>query len=207
MLYNEASRVSATLFFFTFTDESCGLDWHTRYKIIKGICEGLNYLHNGSQDNRMYHLDLKPENILLDDNMMPKIADFGLSRLFGGTQTHITTNFQGTMSVCYIIRNQAILYLFIKTCNSSSYCSGYIPPEYINKREISKKYDVFSLGVIIIEIMAGSEGRSKSAEMSSEQFVELVKRLSVSPCEQVIYYITLHLCYILLHSWANLEGT
>lgn len=79
------------------TDESSGLEWHSRYKIINGICEGLNYLHNGSKDNHIYHLDLKPANILLDENMMPKIADFGLSKLFGSTQTHITRNFAGTM--------------------------------------------------------------------------------------------------------------
>lgn len=79
------------------TDESCGLDWHTRYKIIKGICEGLNYIHNGSKDNHIYHLDLKPANILLDEHMIPKIADFGLSKLFGTTQTHITKNFAGTL--------------------------------------------------------------------------------------------------------------
>ncbi|XP_062198301.1 receptor like protein kinase S.2-like [Phragmites australis] len=130
------------------SDETCGLDWHIRYKIIKGICEGLNYLHNGSKDNHMYHLDLKPANILLDENMVPKIADFGLSRLFGTTQTHITKNFAGTL--------------------------GYVPPEYINKRQISKKYDVFSLGVIIIKIMTGPLGYSNSAEMSSQQFIELV---------------------------------
>ena len=61
------------------------------------ICEGLNYLHNGLEDNNhMYHLDLKPDNILLDENMNPKIADFGLSRLFGTTQTHIMKNYEGT---------------------------------------------------------------------------------------------------------------
>ncbi|CAO2149658.1 unnamed protein product [Urochloa humidicola] len=131
------------------SDESCGLDWHTRYKIIKGICEGLDYLHNGSKDP-IYHLDLKPANILLDDNILPKIADFGLSRLFGTTQTHTTTNFIGT--------------------------PGYMPPEYIDKRQISKKFDVFSLGVIIIQIMAGPLGHSKSAEMLPQEFIEHVQK-------------------------------
>ena len=55
------------------TDEKEGLPWHIRYKVIKGICEGLNYLHEG----RVLHLDLKPDNILLDKEMVPKIADFG----------------------------------------------------------------------------------------------------------------------------------
>ncbi|BAH95374.1 Os11g0608400, partial [Oryza sativa Japonica Group] len=77
-------------------DESCGLDWDTRYKIIKGICEGLNYLHNGSS-NPIYHLDLKPSNILLDKSMIPKIADLGLSRFFATTKTHITSQIKGTL--------------------------------------------------------------------------------------------------------------
>jgi pyruvate dehydrogenase phosphatase len=79
----------------TSTDESQGLDWHTRFKIIKGVCEGLNYLHNGSGEP-IYHLDLKPANILLDKNMVPKIGDFGLSRLFPSAQTYVTIKIVGT---------------------------------------------------------------------------------------------------------------
>jgi serine/threonine protein kinase len=64
------------------------------YKIIKGICEGLQYLH----DKNIVHLDLKPANILLDDNMTPKITDFGVSRCFDDNQSqHITQNIMGTM--------------------------------------------------------------------------------------------------------------
>ena len=65
-------------FLFNSTDEFCELDWHTKFKIIKGTCEGLKYIH----EERIYHLDLKPDNILLDKDMVPKIADFGLSRIF-----------------------------------------------------------------------------------------------------------------------------
>jgi len=61
------------------SDESSGLEWNMRYEIIKGICRGLHFLH----ESNIVHLDLKPQNILLDDTMMPKIADFGLSRLLG----------------------------------------------------------------------------------------------------------------------------
>ncbi|KAF7034430.1 hypothetical protein CFC21_045449 [Triticum aestivum] len=64
------------------SDESSGLDWGARYKVIKGICKGLKHLHTGSKDP-IYHLDLKPANILLDKDMTPKIGDFGMSRLFG----------------------------------------------------------------------------------------------------------------------------
>ena len=80
-------------------DASSGLDWDTRYKIIRGICYGLHYLHEEWQASTpIIHMDLKPANILLDDDMVPKIADFGLSRLFGELQTRtITKNQYGTL--------------------------------------------------------------------------------------------------------------
>lgn len=82
--------------FSTFADVSCGFDWCTRYKIIKGICEGLYYLHKGLQAP-IFHLDLKPANVILDKNMEPKIADFGVSRPFSGIHTHTTTDFVGSL--------------------------------------------------------------------------------------------------------------
>ncbi|CAL5090456.1 unnamed protein product [Urochloa decumbens] len=129
------------------SDEYHGLDWHTRYAIIKGICMGLKYLHEELKPP-IYHLDLKPANVLLDENMVPKIADFGLSRLFGEEQTRITKSSMGTL--------------------------GYLPPEYIERNLISKKFDIFSLGVVIIKIMTGPTGHSKSFEMSPQQFIENV---------------------------------
>ena len=65
-----------------FADECQGLDWHTRYKIIQGICEALYYLYE-RQKEPIYHLDLNPRNILLDENMTPKLAYFGYSKIFG----------------------------------------------------------------------------------------------------------------------------
>lgn len=77
--------------------ESSRLDWYTRFNIIKGVCEGLHFLHKGSE-RPIIHLDIKPSNILLDDNMVPKIADFGLSRLLGEEQTRVCTqNVMGAM--------------------------------------------------------------------------------------------------------------
>lgn len=81
---------------FHITEESDGLDWETRYKIIKGTCEGLQYLHEGFK-KPIYHLDLKPDNILLDENMFPKLADFGLSRLFREHKTMVIESVSGTM--------------------------------------------------------------------------------------------------------------
>jgi serine/threonine protein kinase len=58
-------------------DELRGLEWHTRFQIIKGICEGLHHLH---KEKSIIHMDLKPANILLNDDFVPKITDFGISR-------------------------------------------------------------------------------------------------------------------------------
>jgi len=110
------------------SDKPCTLAWDICYKIIKGVCEGLNHLHNGCK-YIIFHLDLKPANILLDEDMIPKIGDFGLSRLLSSTKTCTTTTRLGTL--------------------------GFTPPEYVDSQEISPKYDVFSLGVVIIYIMAG----------------------------------------------------
>ncbi|KAL6870839.1 hypothetical protein ACP4OV_014687 [Aristida adscensionis] len=139
------------------SEECDGFNWERRYAIIKGICKGLKYLHE-ELESPIYHLDLKPENILLDENLLPRITDFGLSRLFGEERTQITKSYLGTR--------------------------GYLPPEYIERNIISNKFDIFSLGVVIIKIMTGPTGYSKSAEMSAQQFIELVhenwrKRLQV----------------------------
>ncbi|KAM0867664.1 hypothetical protein ACQ4PT_041849 [Festuca glaucescens] len=127
-------------------DEPCRLYWDMCYKIITGVCEGLNYLHNGYKEC-IFHLDLKPANILLDNNMIPKIGDFGLSRLFSTTETCTTATPLGTI--------------------------GYTPPEYVDKQEISPKFDVSSLGVVIIHIMAGRKNYYDHVDNPSK-IIELV---------------------------------
>lgn len=77
----------------TSIDESCALDWHICYNIIKGLCEGLHYLHEGFE-YPIYHLELKPSKILLDKDMMPKIGGFGFSR--HSTETFNTSDVMGT---------------------------------------------------------------------------------------------------------------
>ncbi|XP_037445351.1 uncharacterized protein LOC119314752 isoform X2 [Triticum dicoccoides] len=107
------------------TGTSCGLHWTDRYQIIIGICQGLHYLHQ----NNIVHLDLKPENILLDDNLVPKITDFGLSRCFRPMQSQtFTVHIRGT--------------------------PGYVAPECCNG-EITHRLDMYSLGIIIAEVLTG----------------------------------------------------
>ncbi|KAM3373273.1 hypothetical protein ACQJBY_019961 [Aegilops geniculata] len=128
-------------------DAPCGLGWSTCYDIIKGTCDGLNHLHS-VQAKPIYHLDLKPGNILLDKSMMPKIGDLGLSKLVASTETHKTEMLKGT--------------------------NGYMPPEYIDGGHISKKFDVFSLGVIILRMMAGNKGYFRCSKTPPKHFIDLV---------------------------------
>ncbi|CAM0958828.1 unnamed protein product [Alopecurus aequalis] len=153
------------------TDECAGLDWLTRYNIIKGTCNGLKHLHEGS-GQPVYHLDLKPDNILLDKNMVPKLADFGLSRLLCDIQTVTTHGPIGTI--------------------------GYLPQEFLHENIISNKLDIFSLGVVMIKILGGHGRYSRSAEMPRQDFLDLVNanwrkrmetcgdpRLLEAYCEQI----------------------
>uniref|UniRef100_N1R3B6 Coatomer subunit beta'-2 n=1 Tax=Aegilops tauschii TaxID=37682 RepID=N1R3B6_AEGTA len=139
------------------SDESCGLEWRKRYQIINGICQGLNYLH----ENRIVHLDLKPENVLLDDNMVPKITDFGLSRYFEERQTSqsITSNISGTL--------------------------GYIAPELYDGEKITIQSDIYSLGIIIIEILTGRKGCPDVGVVLERWCERLGKSLEDTHVEQV----------------------
>ncbi|CAK9312162.1 unnamed protein product [Citrullus colocynthis] len=109
--------------------KSPSLDWTTRFHIITGIARGLLYLHEEAPA-RIIHRDVKASNILLDEQLNPKISDFGLARLFPGDDTHLNTfKIAGT--------------------------HGYMAPEYAIHGYLSVKSDVFSFGILVLEIVSG----------------------------------------------------
>lgn len=110
------------------------LDWRKRIHIIEGVTQGLLYLQEYS-NLMVIHRDLKASNILLDNDMNPKISDFGMARIFRkDVHEANTSRIVGTY--------------------------GYVPPEYVRKGVYSMKYDVFSFGVFLLQIISGKKTKS-----------------------------------------------
>ncbi|CAN6342944.1 unnamed protein product [Urochloa humidicola] len=150
------------------SDEFHGLDWHTRYKIIKGTCEGLYYLYEGLEEP-IYHLDLNPHNILLDEDMTPKLAYFGFSKIFG---------------------NDYLADIWDRPPETLKYC----PPEYIQAGTVSKEFDVFSLGAVIIMILTGQAGYIRISNRSSQELVDLTVKNWNKRLQQTFRGSRLELC-------------
>ncbi|XP_027095717.2 G-type lectin S-receptor-like serine/threonine-protein kinase SD2-5 [Coffea arabica] len=117
------------------------LDWETRYSIALGTAKGLAYLHEDC-DVKIVHCDIKPENVLLDDHFVAKVSDFGLAKLMTREESNVFTTLRGTR--------------------------GYLAPEWITNRAISEKSDVYSYGLVLLEIIGGRRtfDRSEPSEKS-----------------------------------------
>lgn len=119
------------------------IEWSKRLKIIKGVCQGLQLVHK----HNIVHMDLKPENIWLDKDMVPKIVNFGLSVLIEeGRSEKRTDKLVGSI--------------------------GYIAPEYAFNGEISARTDIYSLGLVIIEITTGEENPRMKNDGSARKYID-----------------------------------
>ncbi|XP_049931679.1 probable LRR receptor-like serine/threonine-protein kinase At1g07650 [Nymphaea colorata] len=113
------------------------LDWNTRRRICIGVAKGLAHLHGGTRLN-IVHRDIKPTNILLDKDLNAKISDFGLAKLVEADRRSRTTRIVGT--------------------------EGYIAPEYKRSGRLSCKADVYSFGIVVLEVVSGKSHRSWHSE-------------------------------------------
>nr|CAH65768.1 OSIGBa0148I18.5 [Oryza sativa] len=117
------------------------LNWSIRYHIALGVARGLAYLHQSCHEC-IIHCDIKPQNILLDASFAPKIADFGMAAFVGRDFSRILTTFRGTV--------------------------GYLAPEWISGVAVTPKVDVYSFGMVLLEIISGR--RNSPNEYTSDNY-------------------------------------
>uniref|UniRef100_A0A804N0Y9 non-specific serine/threonine protein kinase n=1 Tax=Zea mays TaxID=4577 RepID=A0A804N0Y9_MAIZE len=121
------------------------LEWPSRVKIAAGSARGIAYLHEDCHP-RIIHRDIKSSNILLDNNFEALVADFGLARIAMDACTHVTTRVMGTF--------------------------GYLAPEYASSGKLTERSDVFSFGVVLLELITGRKPVDASKPLGDESLVE-----------------------------------
>ncbi|XP_074290162.1 putative LRR receptor-like serine/threonine-protein kinase At1g53430 isoform X1 [Silene latifolia] len=144
LVYEYMENNSLARALFGKNDQKLDLVWRTRKKICLGIARGLAYLHEESR-LKIVHRDIKATNVLLDEDLNAKISDFGLAKLDEEENTHISTRIAGTI--------------------------GYMAPEYAMRGYLTDKADVYSYGVVVLEIVSGT---SNTSYKPKEEFVYLL---------------------------------
>ncbi|KAG8481694.1 hypothetical protein CXB51_026573 [Gossypium anomalum] len=152
LVYEYVPNKSLDQFIFD-EEKSKLLNWKQRLNIIVGTAEGLAHLHGGGSHVRIIHRDIKCSNVLLDDNLNAKIADFGLVRCLATEKSHLSTGIAGTL--------------------------GYMAPEYLVRGQLSEKADVYSFGVLVLEIVCGKKNSSFTTTGSLLQTVWTLYRSNV----------------------------
>ncbi|KAJ4867499.1 Proline-rich receptor-like protein kinase PERK12 [Raphanus sativus] len=140
------------------------LEWSKRVRIAIGSAKGLAYLHEDCHP-KIIHRDIKSANILLDDEYEAQVADFGLARLNDTTQTHVSTRVMGTF--------------------------GYLAPEYASSGKLTDRSDVFSFGVVLLELVTGRKPVDQNQPLGEESLVEwarplLLKAIETGDCSELI---------------------
>ncbi|CAN4119607.1 unnamed protein product [Withania somnifera] len=137
------------------------LEWQERVEIALGSARGLAYLHSGCEQ-KIVHCDVKPENILLHDNFQAKISDFGLSKLLNREQSSLITTMRGTR--------------------------GYLAPEWLTSSAISDKTDVYSFGMVLLEIVSGRKNCSLRTQSHSLDDTATADHSSSSSAQGLVYF-------------------
>ncbi|CAK9177025.1 unnamed protein product [Ilex paraguariensis] len=126
------------------------LSWDIRMTIVLGTAKGLTYLHEGLEP-KVVHRDIKSSNILLDKQWNPKVSDFGLAKLLGSERSYITTRVMGTF--------------------------GYVAPEYASTGMLNERSDVYSFGILIMEIITGRNPVDYSRPPGEVNLVDWLKTM------------------------------
>ncbi|CAI9763337.1 unnamed protein product [Fraxinus pennsylvanica] len=134
------------------------MDWATRVKVAVGAARGIAYLHEACHP-RIIHRDIKSSNILLDNNFEAQVADFGLAKIAKelDLETHVSTRVMGTF--------------------------GYLAPEYASTGKLTEKSDIFSFGVVLLEIITGRKPVDTSQPLGDESLVEWARPLLTQAIE------------------------